>query len=172
MFHPERRHFRPPQPTSQQHCQDRPIAQSFPGADIRGIQQRLRLLDREPVSQPHALGRHPFDPRDPVRQLRCQQAVVGSLDRQLAHRGDPDIDRDGTKVAGFQRDAPGSDGGLGETGSRLLAVPSEEFIQAEVVNPARNRRGNAIQDQGLQPAPFGGPIRQHQLVHLALVNAE
>ena len=35
-----------------------------------------------------------------------------------------------------------------------LGVPGEEFVQAEVVNPFRDWRGDAVQHQGLQAAPI------------------
>jgi hypothetical protein len=60
--------------------------------------------------------------------------------------------------------APGGHGRLGEAGPGLLAEPLEEFVEAEVVHTARNRRGDAVQHQCLHPAPFGGTV-QYQLVH-------
>ena len=49
--HRERRHFGPPEAAAQEDRQDRTVAQSFGRGGIRGIQQRLRLPDREPVPQ-------------------------------------------------------------------------------------------------------------------------
>ena len=39
-------------------------------------------------------GKHARSASDARRQLRREQAVVGSLDRQLAHRCDAHVDRD------------------------------------------------------------------------------
>jgi hypothetical protein len=52
----ECRHFRPAQPAAQKHGEDRAVAKTFRGRDVRRIQQRLSLLDREPIPQADALG--------------------------------------------------------------------------------------------------------------------
>ena len=115
---------------------------------------------------------HALDARDAGGQFRRQQPVVGGLDRQLADRRDPHVDGNGAEPAGLECHAPGAHGRLGEAGPRLLAVPREEFVQAEIVDPLRDRGGDAVQDQRLQPAPICRPVRQHQFVHFVLVNGQ
>jgi hypothetical protein len=50
-----RRHLGPPQPAAQEHRKYRPVTQALGRRGVRGVQQRLRLLDREPVTQANAL---------------------------------------------------------------------------------------------------------------------
>jgi len=51
VFDGERRRFRPPQTTADQHCKNRPVSFTLGRGDIRGLQERLRLLEREPVAR-------------------------------------------------------------------------------------------------------------------------
>jgi Family of unknown function (DUF6152) len=92
--------------------------------------------------------------KDAVRQFRRQKPVIGGFDRQLPHRGDANVDGNGPEPAGFQCYAPGGHGSLREARTRLPAVPFDEFIQAEVVHALRDRGGDGIEDQGLQPVPI------------------
>jgi hypothetical protein len=96
---------------------------------------------------------------DADSQLRGQQTVVGGFHRQLPHRRDPYVYRNGAQPAAFQRDAPRGHGCLGEARSQLLAIPREELVQAKVVNTLGDRRGYGIEHQGLQPAPI------HAFIH-------
>ena len=41
----------------------------------------------------------------------------------------------------------------------LVPYSLEELVKPEIVDALRYRRGNAVQDQGLQPAPISGSIR-------------
>ena len=50
-----------------------------------------------------------------------------------------------------KRNSPGADRRLVESGPRLKAEPREELVKPEVVHSARDRGGDAVQDQGLQP---------------------
>jgi hypothetical protein len=127
-----------------------------------------RMVSQFPSRTP--LDFTPFTPCDAVRQFRRQQSVVGGFDRQFAHRRDSHIDGNGAKAAGLQYHAPRADGRLGEAGPWFLDKPRKEFIQAKVVDGLGNRGGDAVQDQGLQPAPVSRPVRQHHFVHLVLVN--
>jgi Prokaryotic E2 family A len=51
----------------------------------------------------------------------------------------------------------------------LPHIPRDEFVQPEVVNPARNRGGDAVEHQGLQPAPICRPVCQHKIAHLSVL---
>src|ERR1035438_5824198 len=51
----ERRHLGPPQPAAEEHREDSPVAEALGCGGIRGIQQRLRLPNREPVTETNAL---------------------------------------------------------------------------------------------------------------------
>jgi hypothetical protein len=166
----QRRHLGAPQPTAQEYGQNRPVTEALRGGSVRRVQQRLRLPGREPVSKADALGGHALHARDAAGQFGRQQAVVGGFYGQLAHRRDPDVDGNGAQPAGLQRDAPGRYSGLREARPRFLAVPGEKFVQAEVVHPARNRGGDAIQHQGLEPLPLGGLRSNNQISHLGPLN--
>jgi len=67
--------------------------------------------------------------------------------------------------SGLERNAPGGDGGLGEARAWFLAEPLEELVQAEVVDPARDRGGNGIKNQGFQSVPIGSPACQYEIAH-------
>jgi hypothetical protein len=73
--------------TKEQNGEDGAVAQSLLGADVRSIQEGLGLPDGKPVPQPDAFRFHALDARDPVRQLRCQQSIVGGLHRQFPRSG-------------------------------------------------------------------------------------
>jgi hypothetical protein len=64
-----------------------------------------------------------------------------------ANRCDPHIDRNRAEPAGLERDAPGAHRRFIESRSRLLAEPGKEFVEPEIVDAARDRGGNAVQDQ-------------------------
>jgi hypothetical protein len=53
-------------------------------------------------------------------------------DRELPNGGDPDIDRDGPEAASLKGGAPSVHGGLREARACFLAVPRDEFVQAEI----------------------------------------
>src|ERR1022692_1738834 len=48
--HRKRRHLRPPQSAAQEHGDDSAVAQALERRDIRRVQERLRLLERQPVA--------------------------------------------------------------------------------------------------------------------------
>ena len=114
-----------------------------------------------------ALGGHPFHARDAVGQFRRQQAVVGCFHRQLAHCGDPHVDRHGAEPAGLQRNTPGAHRRLGETGPGFLdGQPGEKLVKPEVVHAARDRRRDAVQHQRLQLLPLVRLRNYNQIIHL------
>ncbi len=53
----------------------------------------LRLLDGQPVPDPHSFGRGTLDACDAGGQFRREQPVIGRLDGQLPDGGDSDVDR-------------------------------------------------------------------------------
>jgi hypothetical protein len=81
------------------------------------------------------------------------RAVVGCFDCQLPYSRDPHVDRNNPQGGRFEGYAPSGDGSLGEARPRLLGVQGKKLIQAEVLNPLRDRRGDRIEDQNLQPMP-------------------
>ncbi len=168
----ERRHLGAPEPAAQEDRQNRTIAQALGGSDIRRVQQRLGLLHGKPVPQADALGRHALHPGDPVGQLGRQEPVVRGFDRQLAHRCDPHIDRNGAKPAGLQRNAPGAHRRLGKPGPRFAPVPLEELVEAEIVNAASDRGRDAIQHQALESLPVGSLRNNNQISHLGPLNGQ
>src|ERR1017187_2208652 len=110
------------------------------------------------------------NPRDPAGQFRRQKSVVCGLDRQLANRRDPHVDGNGAEPAGLQRNAPGGDGRLGESGPGFAPVPLEELVEPQIVDAAGDRRGDAIQHQSLQPLPMGSLRSNNQISHLGSLN--
>ena len=64
-----RGHLGPPQAAAEEHRQDRTITQPLGGCGVWGVQQRLRLPDREPVAQADPLGRDPFTRVIPAAKL-------------------------------------------------------------------------------------------------------
>ena len=155
VLHRQVRQFGPAQSAPEQRGEHGPVAQSLLRAHVRRVQQRLRLAERQPVADADAVRPDALDPRDPRRQFRRQQPVVGRLDRQLPDRRDPDINRDRAELAGFERHAPGGDGRLRESGGpRLQHEPGYEFVQPEVVHAPRDRRRDAVEHQRLQSVPF------------------
>ena len=55
--HGQRRHLGAPQSAAEKHGDDRSVPEAFGGRHVRGVEQRLRLPEREPVPQADALGR-------------------------------------------------------------------------------------------------------------------
>jgi hypothetical protein len=139
----ERYALRPAQAAAKEHRQDRAVAETFGGAGIRRIQQRLRLLDGKPVAKTDALGRDPFNAGDSVDQFGRQQPVVGGLHRQFAHGSNRHVDRNRAQPAGFQRNAPSAHGRLGEAWPGLLGKPGKKLIQPQIVDSLRDRRADA-----------------------------
>jgi hypothetical protein len=168
----ERSHLGPPQAATEEHRQDCAVPQPLDRGGVRGVQQRLGLLDREPVAQADPLGCDPLNPRDPGGQFRRQQSVVGRLHRKLAHSRNPHVDGNGTKPAGFQDNAPGAHRRLRESGPGFPAVPFEELVEAKIVHAAGNRRRDAIQHQSLQPLPMGSLRNNNQISHLGPLNGQ
>src|SRR4051794_34636405 len=60
----ERCHLRSPQAAAQQDSEDRAVAQTLLRADVRRVQERLSLSDREPVPKTDTFGWHALDARD------------------------------------------------------------------------------------------------------------
>src|ERR1039458_4137993 len=114
--------------------------QSLFRRNVGSIQERLGLPDRQPIPDSHALRLGALHARDASGQLRRQKTVVSCLDRQLPDGSDTDVDGDGAQSAGLERHSPGVHGCLREAGPGLLAVPRDELVQAEIVDPARDRR--------------------------------
>lgn len=54
--HRKRRHLRPPQGAAKQHGDYGAVAQPLGRRDIRRVEKRLRLFQRQPVAGPHADG--------------------------------------------------------------------------------------------------------------------
>jgi hypothetical protein len=77
---------------------------------------------------------------------------------------DPDIVRNPAQAAGFERNAPSGDSCPRETGARRLAIPCEEFVQTQVVDPFRNRGRDAIDHKRLQSLPQGVLRNHHQIL--------
>ena len=86
----KRCHLRPPQPATQQHGDYGAVTQPLGRRDIRNVEKRLCLLQRQPVPHPHADRLRALHALDAGGQLRRQQPVVGRLHRQLADRGHAD----------------------------------------------------------------------------------
>ena len=46
-----------------------------------------------------------------------------------------------------------------------MGVPFEELVQPEVVHPLRNRGGDGIEAEALQPAPIRAHVNYGLLIH-------
>jgi hypothetical protein len=65
----ERSHLRTSQSAAEQHGQNATVAEALLGRSIRCVEQRLGLLDREPIAESDTFGRHAFHARDAVCQF-------------------------------------------------------------------------------------------------------
>jgi len=126
--------------------------------DRHEFQEPLGLLRGEPVPKAHALGGDSLNPRDAVRQLGRQQSVISGFYGELPHGSDPHVYGNRAQPAGLQRNAPSSNGRLGEARPWLLGVPRKELIEAQVVYAFGDRRRDGIEHQGLEPPPQSAPL--------------
>jgi hypothetical protein len=154
LFDSEPGQLRSPQRAPEQHCQNRPIALSFDRGCVRRGKQALRLLERQPVAQPHAEPLRTFHAADPGSQVWIEQSVIGSLNRQLADRGQPQVDCGRCQPVRRQLRAERLHCGLRERRSAVALPPLDEAVQRHAVRPARVRRSHAVEHQGLQLVPL------------------
>jgi tetratricopeptide (TPR) repeat protein len=151
VLHGQVRQFGPAKSAPEQRREHGPVAQSLLCSHVWGVQERLCLAERQPVANTDAVRPDALDPGDARRQFRGEKPVVGRFDRQFANRRDPDVDRDRAEPTRLERHPPSGHGRLCESRrSRCFGKPRDELIQPEIVNPARDRRRDAVEHQRLQ----------------------
>jgi hypothetical protein len=86
--------------------------------------------------------RPPFTRVIPLASLSPSSPLSEAPTASFADRGNPHVNRNGAEFAGLERYSPGAHDGLGETGAGLQAMPSEEFVQVQIVARVRDRGGD------------------------------
>jgi hypothetical protein len=93
VLHRKRRDLGSSQSTAEKHGNYCAVAQALGRCDIRRVQERLRLLEQQPVSCAYPDGLRAFHATDPGGNLRRQQPVIRCLHRKLANGRHADDDR-------------------------------------------------------------------------------
>src|SRR5271166_6745095 len=115
--------FPPPQTAAKQDGKNRPISSALDSVRRRSLPESAGLFSRQPVAQSDAQFSDAFHAPDAGRQLRAQQASVGSLVGEPSHGRQPSIDRSSRELAILEENAITGDHNLVERQARLGAVP-------------------------------------------------
>ncbi len=83
--------FFPAQPASQEDPEQRPISFAFEGAGIGHLQERSRLIGREPVAQTNTEVLRTFDSPNASREIWAEQAGISSFVRKPADGRKPTV---------------------------------------------------------------------------------
>ena len=113
-------------------------------ADYSGVYEQMQ--NRPPGEEARKWSKQELDEYNAAFGIVCLAGVsprgrnltidVGGLNRELTHRRNPNVDRNGAKPAGLQCNPPGGYGSLGEPGPGLMFIPLEELVEPQIVDSA------------------------------------
>ncbi|MCU1252716.1 MAG: hypothetical protein JWQ49_5745 [Edaphobacter sp.] len=84
--------FVPPQPTRQQQRKKCSVPLPFDTLAIWRLPKRVSLLCRQPVSRANTWFLHTFDAANASREIRTEQAAIGSFVREPPHSARAEVD--------------------------------------------------------------------------------
>ena len=86
MIQSQRHGFMPPQAAREQQCEQCAVAFSFPSLMVRCLPKCLALLRSQPIAEAHSQFLYAFDTANASRQIGAEEAAVGGLVCEPAHR--------------------------------------------------------------------------------------
>jgi hypothetical protein len=102
VINPQANGFVPPQPTRQQQRKKCSVPLPFEPLAIGRLPKRVSLLDRQPVSKTNTQFLHTFDAANASREIRAEQAAIGSFVREPPHSAQAEVDSSWSQLPGFQ----------------------------------------------------------------------
>ena len=92
----------PSQPTRQQQRKKCSVPLPFETLAIWRLPKRVSLLESQPVSKANTQFLHSFDAANASREIRTEQAAIGSFVREPPDSAQAEVDSSWSQLPGFQ----------------------------------------------------------------------
>src|SRR5258707_13222765 len=123
----------PSQPTRQQQRKKCSVPLPLETLAIWRLPERMSLLRRQPVSKANTQFLHTFDAANASREVRTEQAAIGSFVRKPPHSAQAELDSSWSQLPGFQITPVPYDHDPIECQTGLRAIPVNELVDGMTI---------------------------------------